>query len=286
MTDAQLRNKLAVGADDWHRLVRELWQHTNGLSVTQPTSGSYSVTKWFEKEIERRGLQYQYDARQVVGGWNATLAARARDFHQKSISAITGVWKQRSAIFFGIAEAPTFRQTNLSKGAVTKHFGGVPGVLRDHGGTYVANSASLSQPNIQKVSWHNTPNTVHFTGGIKTFKQWSEEDGDQVSETPWTLQWAMQPLGGDGTVPSDSQLAEATNVAKLIPIADYKASPKHMETTKAAHVWESLVLAMHRGFAAVKDGAGNNSAANQKSAALDQLKTLPDKDVFFAIDSK
>jgi hypothetical protein len=94
-----------------------------------------------------------------------------------------------------------------------------------------------------------------------------------------------QATAGDGTVPSDSQLAEANNVAKLIPIADYENSPKHMETTKAAHVWESLVLAMHRGFAAVKDGAGNNSAANQQSAALKQLKQPLEDDSRFAKDN-
>jgi hypothetical protein len=275
------RENLARGADEWHKLVRELWERTSGLSVLSPASASYGVTKWFDNEIDRRGLRYQYDARQVAGGWNATLAARAKDFHQKSITAITGVWKHRSAIFFGIAEAATFRQTNLSKGAVTTHSGGVIGVLREHGGTYSA--SSLSQANIQTASWHNKAKTVYFTGGIKTFNQWSE-DGDQISQTPWTLQWAMQPLGGDGTVPSDSQLAEANNVAKLIPIANYKESPKHMDTTKATHVWESLVLAMHRGFAAVKDGSGDNSAAKQQSAAFDQLGTLPDKDFFFAVD--
>jgi hypothetical protein len=51
-----------------------------------------------------------------------------------------------------------------------------------------------------------------------------------------------------------------------------------METTKAAHVWESLILAMHRGFAAIKDGSGKNSAANQKSAALEQLEQPSDRD--------
>jgi hypothetical protein len=278
VADPDLRRRLAIGADDWHKLVRELAERTNGLSLIQATNNSWTATNWFTTEIQRRGLQYQYDARRM-GGWNATLAGRARDFHQKSLSAIAGVWKQRSAIFFGIAEEPTFRQINLSKSNDIKHSGGVLGVLHDRR-VIVQDIASVSQPTYQHVDWHSDDKTVQFMGGIETFSQWSVK-GDQVTETPWTLEWVKQAFAGDGTVPSDSQLAEATNVAKLIPIADYEKSPKHMDTTKVAHVWESLVVAMHRGFAALKDASGINSASNQKSAALEQLKQAPKKDVLF-----
>ena len=282
VTDPTQRRTLALGADAWHQLVRELAERTDGRSLVQATNNSWAVTTWFTNEIQRRGLQYQYDARRI-GGWNVTLAARARDFHQKSISAITGVWKQRSAIFFGIAEAATIRQINLSKGNDIKHGGGVLGVLHEKGVT-VSNIASVSQPQFSHLDWKSKDETAHFTGGTETFSQWSVS-GDQVTETPWTLEWVTQSFGGDGTVPSDSQLAEADNVAKLIPIADYAKSPKHMETTKVAHVWESLVVSMHRGFAALKDGSAQNSAANQKSAALNQLKQPAEKDRRFVKDN-
>jgi hypothetical protein len=288
VSDPDLRRRLALGADEWHKLVRELAERTNGRSLVQATNSSWAVTDWFTNEIQRRGLQYQYDAR-TLGGWNATLATRAKDFHRKSTSAITGVWKQRSAIFFGIAgitlrdNCATFRQINLSKGNDIQHSGGVLGVLKDKGVT-VANLPSLSSSQFSQQDWKSRDGTAHFFGGIETFSQWNEK-GNQVTQTPWTLEWVTQASAGDGTVPSDSQLAEANNVAKLIPIADYENSPKHMETTKAAHVWESLVLAMHRGFAAVKDGSGNNSAANQQSAALKQLKQPLEDDSRFAKDN-
>ena len=275
------RQKVAEGADGWHQFMRDLDERTNDRSLIQATNNSWAVTDWFTKEIQRRGLQDQYDARRP-GGWNATLAARAKDFHAKSLKAITGVWKERSAIFFGIAEEATFRQINLSQGDDITHAGGVLGVLREKGVT-VANVADVSQPQYSKLDWMSKDGTAHFLGGTETFSQWTVK-GDQVTQKPRTLEWVTQPFGGDGTVPSDSQLAEAKNIAHLIPIADYGKSPSHMDTTKADHVWESLVLAMHRGLSAVKDRSGQNSAAHQQSAALNQLKQPTESDAKFAKD--
>lgn len=270
VTNYDDRQNLAQGADEWHKLVAELAWRTNGLNLLNETAGGWSDVYWFEAEIKRRNLQFQHDNRNPPSGWNTTLAWRANAFHEKSKTAITGVWKQRTAIFFGIAEAPTFRQINLSKGKDIKHSGGVLGVLHDKR-VIVMDVPSVSKPGFQTVDWHNGDKSVQFSGGIDNFSQY-RMNGDQVTETPWTLEWVTQSFGGDGTVPSDSQLAEADNVAKLIPIADYAKSPKHMETTKVAHVWESLVVSMHRGFSGVKDGSGKNSAEQQKDAALAQLK--------------
>jgi hypothetical protein len=286
VTDFELRRKLAFGADDWHQLVRELWARTNGSQLINATGG-WNDVNWFDAEIKRRGLTYQYENRRPQpSGWNTTLANRAKDFHQASLKAIAGEWNKRSAIVFGIAKDFTFRQINLSKGADTIHDGGVIGVMHDKK-LVPTTFGALSQPSTQKASWSNNAGTVAYRGGIKTFTQWTAEppsahgqDRKQIRETPWTLEWVTQAFAGDGTVPSDSQLAEAKNVAKLIPIAPYEESPKHMETTKAAHVWESLVLAMHRGLDVVKD----DSTANQKNSALDQLTHFPEGDPRFIKD--
>jgi hypothetical protein len=239
VTDPALRRRLALGANDWHQLVRELAQRTNGLSVVEATNGSYAVTRWFTSEVERRGLKYQQDARQP-GGWNAALANRAKSFHQSSTQAITDPWNQRSCIVWGISsDAGTFRQINLSKGAPITHHGGVLGVFRDRGQTVNSGLDSTSAATITAVA------ADPLVGGIKTYSQW-EVQGDTVIETPWTLRWISQKGAGDGTVPADSQLAEIDNVAAVVLTGPQGMVPHHMESTRPACVWEALVMAMHK----------------------------------------
>jgi len=129
---------------------------------------------WFTAEISKRGLGSQRAVRPQAVDWNAFLAERARKFHQISSGAVTGVWKTRSANFWGgCHETPTLRQLNLTKGK--------PVVFTDF-----LDYAQKRQILIANLADQTTRHDVNITstGGTTDFTQWSVDEHHQLVETP------------------------------------------------------------------------------------------------------
>ncbi len=117
-TAADHRQRLALAAQKWHELISELYDRVGGRVLMHAISNSWGAVNWFQTEVTNRGLQWQKDVRAPLG-WNAYLAGRARDFHAKSRTAVTGPWKTRAAVIWGSCkQSVTLRQLNLSKVSV------------------------------------------------------------------------------------------------------------------------------------------------------------------------
>jgi hypothetical protein len=93
-TAAADREKLAVESPKWHQLVADLHERISGHNLKYAIQSSWSPVKWFQDEIQKRGLQWQKDVRQP-SDWNSYLAARAKPFmrsHRRTeeSNALTG----------------------------------------------------------------------------------------------------------------------------------------------------------------------------------------------------
>jgi hypothetical protein len=106
----------------------------------------------------------------------------------------------------------------------------------------------------------------NFEGGHKDFEQWSR-NGKTFVETTWRLSWIKQFSAGDGTVPSDSQLAESSKIAKKRLTRHTSEMPVHMNSTKSDDVWRALVTSVHADAIAAPDAA--------EIAALKGQEVLP-----------
>jgi len=67
---------------------------------------------------------------------------------------------------------------------------------------------------------------------------------------------------GDGTVPSDSQLAEQANVASNLYTVASGEAPDHMHSPKSDHVWERVLWSVHNGR--IPSGDPHESLAKTK----------------------
>jgi hypothetical protein len=235
------RLRLAVQAQKWHQLINELHQRVGGVSLLHAVSQSWTHVNWFQNEINARGLQEQQSVRKP-GGWVPYLAARAKAFHDKSEKAVTGVWNQRTAIFWGSCQkSVTLRQLNLSK-VGEQTFADVLAYAAARGIRALDLGDIKSQP---RVTRQDKP---PFRGGSEDVVQWTlGTDNKQVTETTWRLGWVQQLSAGDGTVPADSQLAEEKTVkANLLTTATAAdEAPVHMDSTKSDRVWRTLLSSIH-----------------------------------------
>jgi hypothetical protein len=241
-TAADKRRQLGEGAAYWHQLVADFHERRGGRNFVHARAGQAAARQWFEQEVVKRGLQSQRAVRAPLG-WNSYLAARAKVFHEKSRAAVTGPWKTRACIFWGNCEnAPTLRQVNLTKVSSNSYpdvntFAAQRGLPITELDRWVGNSAT-------KPVEDGT-----YKGGWELFRRWyTDENTGAFTETTWRLDWLMQYHTGDATVPSDSQLAEAKNVAaSLYTVHQGQIAPQHMDTTKCDRVWLKVVESMHRG---------------------------------------
>lgn len=243
------RQRLALGAQQWHQLVDDLHQRTSGHSLVHAVEGAWGRVKWFEDEVKKRNLKGQMDVRAPLG-WNTYLAGRAKAFHEKSVAAVTGPWKSRAAIFWGSCKkSDTLRQLNLTKVGVQTY-------------ADVLAYMKAKQIIVQNIATHSAYSSIKsvnsggFQGGAQDIVQWAQDDSTKVfTETRWKLDWLTQYDAGDGTVPSDSQLAEAKNVDKKLLTVVGKEPPEHMDSTKSDEVWFSVVKSLHLGHIVEATGA-------------------------------
>jgi hypothetical protein len=252
--DPELRRSLAMNSGAWHQFVRDYHEISSGLSYDKEHKYTPwergGVDGWYTLELAKRGLQQQWDIRGTTG-WNTYLANRARIFHEKSAKAITPAWKDRTAIFWGSCEeTPTFRQLNLLR------FGPDQPTyypITDFEKKRRINDLNRWMYGLNKVT---RAQLVGYEGGRRDFTQYRRPllMSAVVAEIFWRLAWVRQLGAGDGTVPTDSQLAEQPNVhatySTLAPedtglSYEYKDPPEHMASPKSPYVWKVLVTAIH-----------------------------------------
>ena len=240
-TAPDLRQRLALDARRWHELIAELHERIGGVSLLHAVSLSWTHVNWFENEIKARNLQEQKSMRQPAG-WSPYLAARAKAFHDKSEKAVTGVWKERSAIFWGACRnSVTLRQLNLAK-VGEQTFSDVMAYMNARG------IHALDIGDVHSKQRFTPQDKPPFHGGSLDIGQWTlGPDNKQVTETTWRLGWVQQQSAGDATVPADSQVAEGNNVKSnlLTTASPDDEAPVHMDSTKSARVWRTLLSSIH-----------------------------------------
>jgi hypothetical protein len=117
--------------------------------------------------------------------------------------------------------------------------------------------------------------TDTYAGGRRTTRLWMPVDGGVMIRSH-TLEWIAQMNAGDGTVPSDSQWAEAATPGEpqrpmgLTTTNAPKQAPKHMDSTKSADVWRDIVMTIHTSTAPKDRAATEGAARKARSQGADQ----------------
>jgi hypothetical protein len=261
------RLALALSSREWNRLLDEYNERINGSVVEHTLAARAQHEDWFEDEIRRRGLAFQRDARTAMG-WNAVLAANAKTFHQQSRAIMEGsAWKEKTFLFWGSCQkTPTLRQLSFSR-LGTRTYASDLSFLprRGKGGHSRDRSAQTIEVRAEDV---RTDVATWFSGGKCDFSRWSY-NGHELHETRWRLEWVLQKDAGDGTVPSDSQLAEWKNVAAILSTrapGDQDDWPEHMDSTKSQYVWDSLVRIIHADGKIADSGVEHDTKLGDKGS--------------------
>jgi hypothetical protein len=240
VTDKNKRLALALGAEKWHNLATDYFMRTSGVVGVFSLLDQSKQAAWLETEAASRGLSDQYAAR-AKGGWNAYLAARAKAFHAKSHTAVTGVWNERACIIWGTcAQGATLRQLNLSVGKVETF----PS-KRDYFEEIFDMTGGMSPGSFEGPPSIRRSDHDGYVGGEATIPIFRAH-GEKLIRTEWHLEWISQYNAGDTTVPSDSQLAERGNVKSIWLTKTSGEMPIHMESTKSDGFWRELLVSIDR----------------------------------------